>query len=404
MTSAPTSTRRLAFILGALAMFGPFAIDTLFPAFPDVARDLAVSPLAVQQTITAYLIAYAVMGVLHGPLSDALGRKPVILAGTAVFGIASIGCALSTSLTELLLFRVLQGMSAGVGLIVGRAIIRDCLDGDAAQRLMAGVSMIFSIAPAIAPLIGGWIIGWTTWPGIFWFLALFALGLLAMVVLGLPETHPPAARSPLSPAGLARQSLAILRNRQFLRLALAGGLNFGALFLYIASAPAFVLDILRLTPQQFGWFFIPTISGMLLGSFTSGRLAGRLAPRQAVQVGFAICGSAALLNLGYNLLAASPVLPWAVLPMALSAFGIALVFPILTLKVLDMYPRQRGAASSMQALVSLSFNSAVAGLLSPAVSGHPRLLAAASALITLSAWLTWRSYLRRAEQAAPAAG
>jgi MFS transporter, DHA1 family, multidrug resistance protein len=396
MTSPPTSTRRLALILGALAMFGPFAIDTLFPAFPDVARDLAVSPLAMQQTITAYLIAYALMGVLHGPLSDALGRKPVILAGTAVFCLASIGCALSTSLTELLAFRVLQGMSAGVGMIVGRAIIRDCLDGDAAQRLMAGVSMIFSIAPAIAPLIGGWIIGWTTWPGIFWFLAIFALGLLAMVQFGLPETHPPAARSPLSPARLASQSWAILQNRQFLRLALAGGFNFGALFLYIASAPAFVLDILRLTPQQFGWFFIPTISGMSLGAFTSGRLAGRLQPRQSVQLGFAICGAAALLNLAYNFSTTEPALPWAVLPMAVQAFGISLVFPILTLKVLDMYPRQRGAASSMQAVVGLGFNSAVAGLLSPALSGNPRWLALGSATILLAAWLTWRSYLRRA--------
>jgi MFS transporter, DHA1 family, multidrug resistance protein len=402
MSPPPVSTRRLALILGALAMFGPFAIDTLFPAFPAVAADLGVSAVAIQQTISAYLIAYALMGVLHGPLSDALGRKPVILAGTAVFVLASIGCALSTSLPELLAYRALQGASAGVGMIVGRAIIRDCLDGDAAQRLMSGVSMIFSIAPAIAPVIGGWIILWGDWPWVFWFLAGFSALLLLSVALWLPETHPAAARRPFRAVPLAIESAGILRNGLFLRLALAGGFNFGSLFLYIASAPAFVLDILGLDVQQFGWFFIPTIAGMSLGAFTSGRLAGRLTRRQSVQLGFAICGAAAALNLGYNLIVTAPTLPWAVLPMSINAFGIALVFPIVTLKVLDMYPRARGAASSMQAVVGLGFNTLVAGLLSPLLSDSPLWLASGSALLTVCAWLTWRSYAKRAVGIGPA--
>jgi MFS transporter, DHA1 family, multidrug resistance protein len=394
MPAPPVSTRRLALILGALAMFGPFAIDTLFPAFPDVARDFAVTPLAMQQTISAYLVAYALMGLFHGPLSDAYGRKPVILGGTVVFGLASIGCAMSETLPELLAFRALQGLSAGVGLIVGRAIIRDCLDGDEAQRLMAGVSMIFSIAPAVAPIIGGWIIGFAAWPWIFWFLALFSLALLVAVALLLPETHPVAQRTPLAPRPLAAQSLAMLRNPLFLRLALAGGFNFGALFLYIASAPVFVLDILRLNAQQFGWFFVPTITGMMLGSFMSGRLAGRMSREGSVNLGFAVSASSALANLSYTFLADPPTLPWAVLPMALNAFGIALVFPILTLKVLDMYPRQRGAVSSMQAVVGLGINALVAGLLSPLVSHAAGWLALASATSMAIAWLIWRSYLR----------
>jgi MFS transporter, DHA1 family, multidrug resistance protein len=402
MTQAPVSTRRLALILGALAMFGPFAIDTLFPAFPDVARDFAVTPLAMQQTISAYLLSYALMGVMHGPLSDALGRRPVILAGTVLFALASVGCALSDSLPELLAYRALQGMSAGVGLIVGRAIIRDCLDGDAAQRLMAGVSMIFSIAPAIAPIIGGWIIGFAEWRWIFWFLALFSLALFATVALLLPETHPKSQRMPLAPRRLAGESWAIARNPQFLRLSLAGGFNFGALFLYIASAPVFVLDILRLNAQQFGWFFVPAITGMTLGAFTSGRLAGRLSRSQSVELGFAICALSAVANLSYTLLVALPTAPWAVLPLALNAFGIALVFPILTLAVLDLYPGKRGAASSMQAVVGLSLNAAVAGLLSPLVSRDPLLMAAVSACAMAIAWGIWRSY-RHHERIATAA-
>src|SRR3546814_1214113 len=135
--------RRLALLLGGLAMFGPFSIDTIFPAFPEMGAALGADKLAMQQTISAYLVAYALMSVVHGPLSDAIGRRKVIIGGLAVFTLASVGCALSSDLPTLLAFRALQGLSAGVGLIVGRALIRDVLHGDAAQRLMSQVSMIF---------------------------------------------------------------------------------------------------------------------------------------------------------------------------------------------------------------------------------------------------------------------
>ncbi|MEO6171851.1 MAG: MFS transporter, partial [Arenimonas sp.] len=139
------SRRRLALILGALAMLGPFSIDTIFPAFAVMEHALQVDKVAMQQTISMYLLGYAAMSLFHGPLSDALGRRPVILTGIAVFTLASIGCALSTSMTQMLIFRVIQGLSAGVGLIVGRAIVRDALDGDDAQRLMSNISMIFGV-------------------------------------------------------------------------------------------------------------------------------------------------------------------------------------------------------------------------------------------------------------------
>src|SRR3546814_3810985 len=129
--------------------------------------DFGADKLAMQQTISAYLVAYALMSLVHGPLSDAIGRRRVILGGLSVFTLASVGCALSTDLAMLLAFRALQGLSAGVGLIVGRAVIRDVLHGDAAQRLMSQVSMIFGVAPAIAPIIGGWSLGRSPGPAVF---------------------------------------------------------------------------------------------------------------------------------------------------------------------------------------------------------------------------------------------
>jgi DHA1 family bicyclomycin/chloramphenicol resistance-like MFS transporter len=394
MTSQPHISRaRLAFILGGLAMFGPFSIDTVFPAFPVMASDLGVGKVAMQQTISVYLMGYAAMSLFHGPISDAIGRRKVLLAGIVLFTLASVGAALATEMGVMLAFRALQGLSAGVGLIVGRAVVRDCRDGDDAQRLMSQISMIFGIAPAIAPVIGGVILGWSDWHGIFWFLAAFGLVLLVVTAWGLPESHPPENRVPLHPVTLARDYWSMLSSRKFRLLALAGAANFGALFLYIASAPAFVLDLLGLGEQDFVWFFAPTIGGMMLGAFLSGRAAGRMSGRRLVSWGFACGGVAAVYNIAYNLFTASPSLPWAVLPTALSAFGIALVFPILTLMILDRYPRQRGGASSMQAFVALLSNAAIAGLLSPLVSHSGLLLALTAAAFTAVAFALWRWYL-----------
>ena len=390
MSAAPVpATRRLALLLGGLAMFGPFSIDTIFPAFPQIGAQLGADPVAMQQTISVYLLAYAGMSLLHGPLSDALGRRRVILGGLLVFVLASVGCALSVSLAQLLLFRALQGLSAGVGLIVGRAVIRDVLHGDDAQRLMSQVSMIFGIAPAVAPVLGGWLLGWTRWPTIFWFLALFALALLLATWRGLPETHLPAARLPLRLGALARGYLTIASSPRFWRLSAAAALNFGALFLYIASAPVFVLEHLRLGTQQFGWFFIPMIAGMMLGAWVSGKTAGRVDGVRLANIGFVLCGAAVAANLAYKALVPVPTLPWAVLPMSLNAFGIALVFPIITLAILDMFPHQRGGASSLQAFAGLLVNALIAGVLSPLLSGTGLRLALGAAAFAAGAWLFW---------------
>lgn len=396
LPTARPSTRRLALLLGGLAMFGPFSIDTIFPAFPQIGAQLGADAVAMQQTISVYLIAYALMSIVHGPLSDAIGRRRVILGGLVVFAGASAGCALARDLPTLLAFRALQGLSSGVGLIVGRAVIRDVLHGPDAQRLMSRVSMIFGIAPAIAPIIGGWILGWSRWPLIFWFLVAFAVVLLAATWAVLPETHPPDARLPFVARSLLRDYAAIFTNPRFQRLAAASAFNFGALFLYIASAPAFVLDLLRLDGRhlhetQFAWFFVPTIGGMVLGAFVSGRAAGRMAGERLVLLGFAAGALAMLYNVAYNLVVPVPEVPWAVLPMTLHAFGIALVFPVLTLAILDMYPRHRGSASSLQAFTSLVMNAVIAGVVSPLISGNARHLAYAAAAMLLVAYAFWEA-------------
>ncbi|GAA0720977.1 multidrug effflux MFS transporter [Dokdonella soli] len=393
MTPAATPRRRLlAPLLAALAMFGPFSIDTIFPAFPAIGAQLRANPFAMQQTISVYMIAYALMSLLHGPFSDALGRRRVILAGVIVFSLASIGCALSGTIEALLAFRVLQGVSAGAGLIVGRAIIRDCYDGIEAQKLMSTVSMIFGIAPAVAPIVGGWVIAFARWPMIFWLLAAFALVLWLACLALLPETHPRERRVALSPRELAKTYRMIFGDRAFYPLALAGSLNFNALWIYISSAPAVVLNLLKLDAQHFAWLFVPAISGMMFGAFLSGRLAGRLSAGATVRLGYTIMLAAGALNLIVAFALPTPRVPWSVLPIGLHAIGIGINFPTLTLLLLDRFPQHRGAVSSVQAFISLVISATIASVISPLLSGSMVWLASGALLSTALGFGAWRLY------------
>ena len=160
----------LAVLLALLGMVGPFSIDTYLPAFPAIAQALAATPVQMQQTLSAYLFAFAFMTLFHGALSDSFGRRPVVLWGLAVFTLASAGCALAQNIGTLVLFRALQGLSAGAGIVVSRAVIRDMFAPAQAQQVMSQVTIFFGIAPAIAPIVGGTVSVYLGWHSVFWFL------------------------------------------------------------------------------------------------------------------------------------------------------------------------------------------------------------------------------------------
>ncbi len=350
-------------ILAGLGMVGPFSIDTIFPAFAQLAADLDTSPLALQQLISVYLLSFAAMSLFHGPLSDALGRKPVILAGSALFVLSSLACALAPNLTWLLIGRAAQGLSAGAGQIISRAMVRDIFTGNKAQRVMAEIAMIFGLAPALAPIVGGWLLVHGDWRGIFWFMTGLGVVLMLLVWFFLPETHPRADRTPLRVGPLFHSLWEVWRDRNGRRLALAGMVNFAGMFLYISSAPMFVVELLGMGEQDFWVLFVPLISGMVIGSWTSGRLAGRISGRRLATIGYWVSLGGGALNLALMLVPAAQTTPWAVLLLPVYTFGVALAFPILTLAMLDLFPANRGAASSVQSFVSLVFNALIAGAL-----------------------------------------
>lgn len=397
MHRTPISAPLLAAILAGLAMLGPFSIDTFLPSFPALARDFAVTPLELQQTFSAYLLPFAVMALLHGTLSDSFGRRPVILVSLVVYLLASVGCALAQSFVQLLLFRGLQGLSAGAGMVVGRAIIRDSFEGFAAQRLMSLVTMIFGLAPVLAPVIGGWLQSAFGWQSVFVFLALYGAVMLAVCCWRLPETLSSSARQPFAPAPLARNYLKLASSGRMLLLCLAIALNFAGFFLYISSAPAFIYNLVRLGANDFAWLFVPGIAGVMLGAFLSGRTAGRLTPQRTVKIGYLIMFGAVLLNIAHSTFA-TPAVPWSVLPVMCYTAGMALAMPSIMLLALDLFPRNRGLASSFLGFGHSAFAALTAGLISPLLSGSTATLALGMAGLLSCGWLSWMMYRRLESQ------
>jgi DHA1 family bicyclomycin/chloramphenicol resistance-like MFS transporter len=384
----------LPVILALLSSLGPFTIDTPFPAFEDMGRDFGVGSDRMQLVVSAYLLAFGLMSPFHGPISDAVGRRPVMVVGVVVFAVASVGCALAPTFELLLACRVLQGLSAGGGVIVSRTIIRDLYDGDEAQRLMSRVMMIFGVAPAVAPIFGGLLLQVGPWPSIFWFLAVLGLLLAVVVVTLLPETHPVERRIPFSARSLVSSMAAVGRHGRFHLVAWGSAFSFAGQFLYIGAAPIFVVDLLGLGELDFWVFFVPMIVGLTFGAWVSGRAAGRVRRGVLITVAMAFTVAGAVVNV---LLAALPAtsaeLPWAVLGPALIAVGTGAAYPSQQLILLDMFPASRGSAVSMFTFFTLLLNAVVAGLVAPWVTDSVLEMAVTALVLVTIGLASWAAHL-----------
>jgi DHA1 family bicyclomycin/chloramphenicol resistance-like MFS transporter len=397
LSSPPTSEKHvpvpganaLALMLAGLAMLGPFSIDTYLPAFPAIQASLDATAVEVQQTLTAYMLSFAAMILWHGPLSDAFGRRNIILGALAVFAVASLACAAVHSIEYLWAFRILQGMSAGAGVVVGRAIIRDLYSGAAAARLLSLVTMIFSIAPAIAPIMGGWIVTLLDWRSIFLFLFIYTVLLAWLCYKRLPESLPAEHRHPFNPSFLSSSYKQILYSKVFHLKAGALAFNFAGLFLYVAAAPAFITQHLGLGPAQFGWQFVPTVCGIFLGAFTANRLAGKASVPYQVRLGYLFLIGSASANVLYHLLF-PPALPWSVMPLFFYTFGMSVAAPGITLLILDLFPAIRGVVASSQSFVQTMLGAIVAGVIVPVLDASVLRLALGQLAFTLIGLVLWR--------------
>jgi DHA1 family bicyclomycin/chloramphenicol resistance-like MFS transporter len=397
--AAFTKRRSFVLMLAALSAVGPFSIDTFLPALLELQTALHASPLQAQQALSAYLLGFGMMSLWHGAISDALGRRPVILVSLIIYILASLVCTFAPSIEVLIAARFVQGLAGGAGMIVARAIIRDCFEGVKAMQLLATVMQIFSIAPAVAPVVGGYLQSWWGWRSVFGFMLIGSVVLLAWIWRSLPETLPVEARHPLHPGLLARSYWKVFTRFEFQFLASLLGISFSSLFVYVTASPVFLVKHLHLTETDFAKLFLPVIGGMVLGSMTASKLAGKVAQRTMINSGFALMtlGLAINLALQFFVIPGMRPGPWmtflAIAPLSIGSVGQSLLGPSVQMMVMDLYPAQRGLMSSCQGFTHVMVSAVTAGIVAPLVSGTMQHLVLASASFYGVALLLWLSYL-----------
>tara|TARA_B100000035_G_scaffold144977_1_gene123451 strand:- start:4524 stop:5720 length:1197 start_codon:yes stop_codon:yes gene_type:complete len=360
-------------ILASLTALAPFAIDTYLPAFELMEEDLATNSNFIQQTLTFYLVPYTIMTLFHGAISDSIGRIKTIKYGMSLFILGSIGCVFATSIEMLWISRLIQGVGAGAGNVVARAMVRDLYSGATAQKVMATIQIIFGIAPAIAPMVGGLLLG-ISWQAIFIFLILYSVLITIFSVNFLPETISNQNRLPFNFESVLSRYRDLLNDKNYIFLILAVSFNFSAFFLYVLSSPIFLMQHLNLNSSQFGYLFIPTVTGMILGSFISKKTAGIISSSKMLKITYLWMLSITSINMLFCLFFPS-ILFVNIGLIALYNIGMAAAMPLISIKALDCFPKARGTAASGQAFSQMLVSSFVAGLVIPIIWGSLATLA-----------------------------
>ncbi len=378
----------LIFTVALIAMIGPFTIDTYLPAFPSIEAEMAVGRATLSLTLGAYLTGFATMTLFWGPFSDRFGRRRVMLGAILLYCLASLACLLAPGFDWLMAGRVLQGVAASGGFVASRATIRDAFDSLEAQRAMSQVMMLFSLAPAIAPIVGGWLHDHAGWRSIFGFLTGYGLIAAWLVLTQVPETLPLASRRSIHPRYVFETYRHLIGRMRFMLLVLSLGIGFGGLFIYIAGAPTLIFDFLGLGSRDFWVQFVPVTIGILAGSFIASRIIDRLGPVRTVTTGFVVIAAACLLNLAQTLWLTRDT--WNVIsPVVLYATGLTIAMPGITIAALDCFPDNRGSAAAMQSFFQMMINAGVAALLVPLLSFSLHGFVAGQLGCFLAAWLFW---------------
>lgn len=380
--------RLVVLILGVLACIGPFSIDTYLPAFAEISQEFKTSPEMVQQTLGVYSFAYAFMTLFYGTLSDSFGRKRIVLIALSLYFLASFICFIAPSIEWLIFGRLLQGFSAGAGSVVGQAIVTDCYKGAQAQRVMSYIVMVFSISPALAPLLGGYLLIYSGWRTIFVFLGVLALCIGLLTYFHLPETLATNQRQPFLIRSLLRNYWIICQRQYFLPLTIAFSMLYIALGFLVGAAPDFIMNTMHLPATDFYWLFIPIMLGLIGGSYTVARFAGFMSSSKMLKMGFFIILLSGLVNVVYTYLAV-PKMPYVVIPIAFFALGFSILSPNLTIHLLSLQTQSVGMAASILGFMQMLFFSIASGVLTPLIFGSAFKLSSVLFLSSIISGFSW---------------
>ncbi len=375
---------RTALVLGLLSAIGPFAIDMYLPALPSIGGSLGASAGAVQASLMAFFISLGLGQILYGPASDMLGRKPPLYFGLGLFAVGSVACALAPDIQTLVAWRFVQGLGACAGMVVPRAVVRDLHTGPEAARLMALLTLVFSVSPILAPLFGSFLIEWSGWRAVFWAVTVAAALALLLLASSLEETRGAeqrvrsTVRSALAGYGL------LLRDGHFIGLVLIGAFGISSFFAYLANSSFVLIDHYGLTPRQYSYAFAANAASFIGMSQLTGRLVKRFGMEPLVRGSVVGYGVFMLLALLLNLAGLDGM--WTMLSLLFVGFGfLGLVLPASSVLALDAHGEIAGTASALMGTLQFMTGAAVMAVVGRFVDGTARpMLAgiAASALLT----------------------
>jgi len=348
-----TGTFALTALLAALSAIGPLTTDMYLPSLPDIAWQLDASTAQVQLTISAYLIGFAVGQIFYGPVSDRHGRKPVLVAAIALYCVASLACALSTSIEMLIVARAFQALGGSGGIVLARAIVRDIYSGARAGRELSLIGSVMALAPVLAPIAGGLVQTGFGWRATF--LALVIVGLLgaAIVLLLLPETLNARAAEPVSIPSIFRSYRVVARNPSYLAYLGIASASYAGLFAWISGASFVLQNLYGLTPFDFGVAFALGSIGYMTGSALAARMVVRVGLDGMLGIGGCACAAGGLgmvVAVAFGLTSSLSL----VLPVAVYLAGLGMVLPQGIAGAVTPFPERAGAASSLFGFVQQS--------------------------------------------------
>lgn len=286
--SAPQISFLLFLVLGAIGALTPLAIDMYLPAMPTIARDLGVNEGAVQITLTAYTAGFAIGQLIHGPLADSYGRRPVLILGVLFFGLASVVSATTTGIEALTWVRTAQGFAGAAAAVIIQAVVRDMFDREDFARAMSFVTLVITIAPLIAPMIGGYVAVWFGWRAIFWILAAFSLVVIALVLWKIPETLSEENKQPLRIRTTLRNYKGLFKNPVAMGLIFSGAFSFAGMFAFLTAGSFVYIDIYGVRPDQFGYLFGLNIIAMIIMTSINGRLVKKVGSHTMLRFGLIV--------------------------------------------------------------------------------------------------------------------
>jgi len=362
VTTRQHSSLRIVFILGLLAMLMPLSIDMYLPALPVIAQQFGVPAGSAQMTLSTYILGFALGQLLYGPMADSLGRKPVILGGTLIFAVAAGACALAQSIDQLITLRFFHGLAAAAASVVINALMRDIYPKEEFSRMMSFVMLVTTIAPLLAPMIGGAVLVWLSWHAIFWILAIAALLASLMIFFFISETLPVERRQPFRIRTTLGNFATLFRHKRVLSYMLASGFSFAGMFSFLSAGPFVYIELNHVLPQNFGYYFALNIVFLFMMTIINGRFVRRVGALRMFRAGLWI---QFVMALWMVVSAAFDVGFWALVVGVAAFVGcVSLVASNAMAVILDEFPHMAGTASSLAGTFRFGIGAIVGALLS----------------------------------------